>query len=140
MLVEVLTPSESGPADVAKTLVPPPQTESDRVEFWSAADVGVSMTSADNFPNVVLEALAVGTPFIINDVGGAGEAVRETGGGSVVDEPTPEAFAHEIIRAAEAYSEWKAAGLSGARGVRDRYSPSRIGLLYASHYERALSL
>lgn len=139
-LVEVLTPSVSGPDDVPITLVPPPETESDRAEFWSAADLGVSMTSADNFPNVVLEALAVGTPFIISDVGGAGEAVRETAGGSVVDEPTPEAFAHEIIRAAEAYSEWKAAGLSGARGVRDMYSPSRIGLLYASHYERALAL
>lgn len=72
-------------------------TEVERARFWAAADVGVSATQMDNFPNVVLEALAVATPFVIPDVGGAGEAVALTGGGLVVQEPEP----GEICRALE---------------------------------------
>jgi glycosyltransferase involved in cell wall biosynthesis len=71
-------------------------TEEDRSRFWGAADIGVSATRMDNFPNVVLESLAVGTPFVIPRIGGAGEAVDATGGGIAVDEPHPEALARGL--------------------------------------------
>lgn len=48
---------------------------------YSAADVFVLPTLADNLPNGLLESMACGTPAITFDVGGCGEAVRhmETG-------------------------------------------------------------
>lgn len=47
----------------------------------SAADLFVCPTRADNLPNVVLEAMACGTPIVGFDVGGVGDMVRtgETG-------------------------------------------------------------
>jgi glycosyltransferase involved in cell wall biosynthesis len=48
---------------------------------YSAADVFVLPTLADNLPNGVLESMACGTPCVAFDVGGVGDAVRhmETG-------------------------------------------------------------
>jgi glycosyltransferase involved in cell wall biosynthesis len=43
---------------------------------YSAADVFVLPTRADNLPNVILEAMACGTPVISFDVGGVRDAVR----------------------------------------------------------------
>lgn len=56
-------------------------TEDERADFWAAADIAFSLTEFDNFPNVTLEALACGVPFVAPRVGGAAEAVDETGGG-----------------------------------------------------------
>lgn len=47
-------------------------------EIYSAADVFVNPTYADNFPTVNLEALACGTPVITYETGGSAEAL---GGG-----------------------------------------------------------
>ncbi len=48
--------------------------------FYSAADVFVNPTYADNFPTVNLEALACGTPVITYNTGGSPEAITpETG-------------------------------------------------------------
>jgi glycosyltransferase involved in cell wall biosynthesis len=58
-------------------------SEAERADFWSAADVGLSLTEVDNFPNIVLESLSSGVPFVAPDVGGAGEAIRATEGGIV---------------------------------------------------------
>lgn len=49
--------------------------------IYSAADVFVLPTLAENLPNVALESMACGTPPVIFDVGGCSDAVRhmETG-------------------------------------------------------------
>lgn len=135
--IEVLTPSGYSPPDLPVRLVPAPRTESARAQFWSSADVGVSLTSADNFPNVVLESLAVGTPFITNDVGGAGEAIRASGGGVVIKEPSPTLLADQLEQALRQASMWERMGRVGAEGVRALYSPETVGSLYAAHYGRA---
>lgn len=44
--------------------------------YYQAADVYVHAARADNFPNVVLEALACGTPVVATAVGGIPEQVR----------------------------------------------------------------
>jgi glycosyltransferase involved in cell wall biosynthesis len=43
---------------------------------YSAADVFVLPTLAENLPNGVIESMACGTPAVAFDVGGCGEAVR----------------------------------------------------------------
>jgi glycosyltransferase involved in cell wall biosynthesis len=73
-------------------------SEEERALFWAAADVGVSATQMDNFPNVVVESMAVGTPFVIPDVGGAAEAVRDTGGGLVATSSTGFSIAEALER------------------------------------------
>ena len=66
------------PADIISV----PRTESvhELAEFYSAADVFVNPTTADNFPTTNLESLACGTPVITYETGGSPEAIdRETG-------------------------------------------------------------
>lgn len=48
--------------------------------YYQAADVYVHAAHVDTFPNVVLEALACGTPVIATAVGGISEQVRALGG------------------------------------------------------------
>lgn len=49
------------------------------VKWFSAADMFLNPTLADNFPTVNLEALACGTPVITFKTGGSGESVGECG-------------------------------------------------------------
>ncbi len=51
--------------------------------WYSAADVFVNPTLADNYPTVNLEALACGTPVVTYDTGGSGEMIAP-GSGTVV--------------------------------------------------------
>jgi len=59
-----------------------PRTENieELVAFYSAADVFINLTLADNFPFTNLEALACGTPVITFDTGGSPEAIDENTG------------------------------------------------------------
>ena len=105
-------------------------TEAERARFWAAADVGFSLTSFDNFPNIVLEAMACGVPFVMPDVGGAGEAVRKIGGG-VVAPRTAEAIADAVLQLL-AYPERGRALLdAGLRELRALYSPDAVAMQYA---------
>ncbi len=55
--------------------------EQDKAVAFSAADLLIFPTRADNMPLVILEAMACGTPAVSFDVGGVREMVRkgETG-------------------------------------------------------------
>lgn len=63
-------------------------TEEDRAKFWGSCAVGVTTTQVDNFPNVVLESVAAGTPFVVPDVGGTAEFIRDSGAGIVSSRTT----------------------------------------------------
>lgn len=118
--------------------VPILATELDRACFWSGADIGVCLTRADNFPNIVVEALSVGTPFIINGAGGAGEAIRDTGGGEILERAHPGELAQALVRAVSSPEAWQRRGAEAAMRVREIYSPQVIGAQYEQHYRSAL--
>jgi glycosyltransferase involved in cell wall biosynthesis len=52
--------------------------------YLNAADVFIYPTKADNLPNVLLEAIACGTPCICNDVGGCNEIVIDNLNGYII--------------------------------------------------------
>ncbi len=66
---------------------------------YSAVDALLHPAPVDNFPNVVLEALACGTPAIALPVGGLPEMVRPGVSGWLADAATPEALARAVDRA-----------------------------------------
>lgn len=62
-------------------------------EIYSAADALVLASSREGWPNVLLEAMACGTPVIATNVWGSGEVVGAPEAGLVVDERTADALA-----------------------------------------------
>jgi glycosyltransferase involved in cell wall biosynthesis len=66
--------------------------------FYGAADVMVLASSREGWANVLLEAMACGTPVVASPAWGSREAVRAPEAGLVIDETTPEAIAAGVRR------------------------------------------
>ena len=75
-----------------------PQTRQQVLELFRAADAGLLSSSWENFPHVVVEALAVGTPFITTRAGGVAEVVTDGENGLIVEPNDPAALAAAIER------------------------------------------
>ena len=71
-----------------------PNTELAR--WYSATDVLVLGSSREGWPNVLLEAMACGTPVVASRVGGVPEIVQAAEAGCMVDPRTPGAFAQAL--------------------------------------------
>jgi glycosyltransferase involved in cell wall biosynthesis len=69
----------------------------DLARWYSAADVLVLASSREGWPNVLLEAMACGTPVVASAVGGVPEAVQTGDVGRLVHERSGAAFAAEIL-------------------------------------------
>ncbi|MGI9500479.1 MAG: glycosyltransferase family 4 protein [Geminicoccaceae bacterium] len=66
--------------------------------LYSAADALVLASSREGWPNVLLEALACGTPVIASHNWGTPEIVSAAEAGLLLDERTPEAIANAVRR------------------------------------------
>jgi glycosyltransferase involved in cell wall biosynthesis len=67
-------------------------------ELLRAADASILTSTWENFPHVVVESLAVGTPVLATDVGGVREAVRDDENGLLVPARDAAALADAIRR------------------------------------------
>jgi glycosyltransferase involved in cell wall biosynthesis len=65
-------------------------------DLYSSVDLLVLASSREGWPNVLLEALACGTPVVATRNWGTPEIVSAPEAGCLVDERTPEALAHAI--------------------------------------------
>jgi glycosyltransferase involved in cell wall biosynthesis len=108
-------------------------TDSARSEFWDRVDVGLFVTTSDNFPNTILEGLARGVPQVVPAIGGTPEAVQATGGG-VVCAPDARAVAEGVVRLLEDTALREAKSVAAREGVRQFYAPSRIAEAYVRAY------
>ncbi len=83
--------AEAGLQDAAVLVGTVPNAELAR--WYSAADLLVLASSREGWPNVLLEAMACGTPVVASAVGGVPEIVQTAVAGRVVGERTAGAFA-----------------------------------------------
>ena len=75
-----------------------PQPRQAVFELLRAADAALLSSSWENFPHMVVEALAVGTPVLATDVGGVTEILRDGENGLLVPMNDPDALAGAIRR------------------------------------------
>jgi glycosyltransferase involved in cell wall biosynthesis len=68
------------------------------LELLAAADATVLSSAWENFPHVLVESLAVGTPVVATEVGGVPEIVQDGANGLLVPPDDPAALAAAIGR------------------------------------------
>jgi glycosyltransferase involved in cell wall biosynthesis len=75
-----------------------PQPRETVFELLRAGDAALLSSSWENFPHMVVEALAVGTPVVSTNTGGVAEVVTDGENGLLVPPGEPEALADAIER------------------------------------------
>lgn len=70
----------------------------DLAKFYSAANIFVLASSREGWANVLLEAMACGTPVVASNIPGNPEVVTDIAAGLIVEENTPLCFAKAIAR------------------------------------------
>jgi glycosyltransferase involved in cell wall biosynthesis len=118
----------------------------DVASYLAAADV-VAVPSVrddsgnvDGLPNVVMEALASGTPLIATPAGGIGAVVEDEVTGRLVPERDPEALANAISRLLDAPDVAARLGERARRLVEERYGWDRVAERFEAVYDRAATL
>ena len=108
------------------------RSRDDVLRILFAADAAVLSSRWENFPHLVVEALAVGTPVIATAVGGVPEVVHDGENGLLVPAGDPDALAAAIERLVGDDELRAALGVCGGsvgRGARGRTAarPDRAG-------------
>lgn len=91
-------------------------------EYFSAADVVVCPSLADNLPNTILEAMACGTPAVAFASGGIPEVVRHLETGYLAAPGAIEAFARGLQLLVEDGALRQRLAEQGARLAQEEYS------------------
>ncbi|WP_269540981.1 glycosyltransferase [Cerasicoccus fimbriatus] len=102
--------------------------------LYSAADLLVLPTRGDNFPNVIIEALATGTPVAATSIGGVPEAVLDGFNGMLAKDLTPSGLATAIESALQADFDLQAIREDAVK----RFDVSVASARYKALYEKTL--
>jgi glycosyltransferase involved in cell wall biosynthesis len=133
----------AGVAERIKFLGNQPQ---DRVgEFLAAADV-ICVPSirddggnVDGLPNVVLEAMASGTPLVTTSAGGIGSVIESGRTGIIVPERDPKAIAGAIRALLDHPQTAQEIGAAARNEVNLRFGWNRAAARFEAAYDRALA-
>jgi len=98
--------------------------------FYSAADMFLLSSHYDNFPNVILEAMAMELPVIATRVGGVPSQIEDGITGYLVDPDGYEDMAKYILMLADDVSKRNIISQSAADNVKEKYNWNRTAELF----------
>ena len=114
-----------------------PRNRSELAAWYSAADLSVLASAHEGCPNVVLEALACGTPVVATPVGSIPEILANPDAGLLVERTVPALMAgiaaalsrswdREKVRARVADRTWQAVGLEVMEEIEAALTPRAL--------------
>ena len=120
---------ELGVADRVTLLGPVPQTE--LKTYYNAADVLVLASSREGWANVLLEAMACGTPVVASNVWGTPEVVAAPEAGELMPERTPQGLVTALGKLRANYPDHAATRRYAERFSWDPTTQGQIDLFHS---------
>jgi glycosyltransferase involved in cell wall biosynthesis len=107
--------------------------------FLLAADLFVSSSVTEGLPVSLLEAMSVGLPALVTDVGGMGEIARLSGGVTIVPSSDPQGMAAALSDAIARRQELPRMGQLASYCYNQYFRPERMLDDYMNLYNRCVS-
>lgn len=104
-------------------------------QYFQASDIYLHPAKVDNFPTVILEALACGTPVVATAVGGIPEQVKNGVTGFLVPSGDVEAMAEHIMTLLTDDLLYRQISLNAAQDARERFDLNRQVDSYVEWYQ-----
>ncbi len=113
-------------------------TQSDVRPWFAASDCAVLASYREGFPNVVIEAGAMGLPQIVTDINGAREIVIEDENGTIVPSKSADAL-YCAMKRMVTDTEWRKRLAANARAlIASRYEQSYVRKCLYDFYDEIL--
>src|ERR1700730_6251863 len=113
--------------------------QADVSPFLLAADLFVSSSVTEGLPVSLLEAMSVGLPALVTDVGGMGEIARLSGAVRLVPSSDPEGMAGALCDAVVRRQELPKMGRLASFCYEQYFRPERMSDDYMNLYHRCIS-
>jgi glycosyltransferase involved in cell wall biosynthesis len=103
--------------------------------YYQAADIYLHAARADNFPNVVLEAQACGTPVIATAIGGIPEQITDGETGYLTEPENPVNMAEKIIHLLKNKNLRQSMGTAAGNHAHEHFGLDRMIDSYLDFYQ-----
>jgi glycosyltransferase involved in cell wall biosynthesis len=113
--------------------------QADVSPFMLAADLFVSSSVTEGLPVSLLEAMSVGLPAVVTDVGGMGEIARLSGAVTLVPSSDPEGMARALCDSVVRRQELPKIGQLASHCYEKYFRPERMLADYMGLYSRCTS-
>lgn len=113
--------------------------QADISPFMLAADLFVSSSVTEGLPVSLLEAMSVGLPAVVTDVGGMGEIARLSGAATLVPSSDPERMAAALGDAVVSKQKLREMGQLASHCYEQYFRPERMFDDYMSLYNGCVS-
>ena len=104
--------------------------------YFSAADIYCMSSVSEGLPMSLLQAMSVGLPSIVTDVGGMAEVVRNSNAGVTSPVGDSEAMAEAIVQLASDPARRKSLGDNAVTAYREQFTLECTEAAYMKLYER----
>jgi glycosyltransferase involved in cell wall biosynthesis len=118
----------------------------DRVTFWgerldvagffSAADVYCMSSTSEGLPMSLLQAMSVGLPSVVTDVGGMAEVVKNSSGGLTTPVGDAHAMAEALVEIASDPTQRKLFARNAQTAYHEHFTLERMNASYMELYHR----
>ena len=132
---KIENPQKNLYTDINLQSIPYQNDPSEVAKYYQAADIYLQASHADTFPNVVLEALACGTPVIATRVGGIPEQIVDGETGFLVSPGNSREMAEKIEIFVDNPTLLKKMGYSAGKYVRVQFDLNIMVNQYLEWYK-----